>query len=132
MNKVALQFTNEFAGSLTAKNGSVKIGEGENTLNPYDMLLGALGSCLYATFLDIVKKMRLEFSGCTIEIQWEKRTETPTTLKEATIKAVISGAKSEKAERYHHAFDLATQYCSIFVTLSHVAELKWELALEQG
>lgn len=130
MHKVALQFTNEFAGSLTAKNGSVKIGEGENTLNPYDMLLGALGSCLYATFLDIVKKMRLEFESCNIDIQWEKRTETPTTLKEAYIKAVVKGAKPEKAERYTHAFELATQYCSIFVTLSHVAELKWELAFE--
>lgn len=130
MNQVQLNFSNEFSGELKGKNGSVNIGSGENALSPYELLTGALGSCLYSTFLDIVNKMRLEFSACTLEVEWEKRTEVPTTCKLVFVKGLIKGADIEKKERFTKAFELATQYCSIYSTLAHVAEMKWELNFE--
>jgi putative redox protein len=130
MNQVQLNFNNQFSGELLGKAGSVHIGEGEMAFKPYELLAGALGSCLYSTFLDIVKKMRLEFQSCTLDIEWEKRTETPTTCKWILIKSKFIGIDSLKKDRYTKAFELATEYCSVFSTLSHVAEIKWELYFE--
>lgn len=129
MNQVKLTFTNEFAGELQGKQGNVHIGAHPDGLMPYELLAGALGSCLYSTFLDVVKKMRLDFEACSLEITWEKREEVPTTMKKGHIKAIVTGANSEKPEKYEHAFKLATEYCSIYHTLSHVAELSWEIQL---
>jgi putative redox protein len=120
----------EFSGELTTENGNLRIGMAEGEFLPYPMLMGALGACLYSTFLDIVKKMRLEFDSCILDIQWEKRTETPTTCKFIFIKASINGVDMDKKVRFNKAFELATQYCSIYSTMSHVAEMKWELSFE--
>lgn len=130
MNKVQINFSNQFSGELKGKNGNVHIGEGDNGMAPYELLVGALGSCLYSTFLDVIKKMRLDFCSCTLDIEWEKRTEVPTTCKWVQIKGVLKGVDSEKKDRYLRAFQLATEYCSVYATLSHVAEMKWELDLE--
>lgn len=130
MNQVQLNFSNQFSGELVGTNGNVHVGDGENTFVPYELLAGALGSCLYSTFLDIVKKMRLDFCSCTLDIEWEKRTETPTTFKWILIKGKFKGIDSKKKERYIKAFELATEYCSVYSTLSHVAEIKWELDFE--
>lgn len=123
-----MSFANEFQGELTGGKGHIGIGKGDNVMMPYELLMGALGSCLYATFLDVVKKMRLEYEGCTIDIVWVKREEVPTTLKEAHLKVVLKGCDRTKENKYEHAFQLATEYCSIFVTLSHVADIQWEVS----
>ncbi len=128
MNAIQLSFTNTFEGNLKTKNANIAIGQSNNQLLPYEMLTGALGSCLYATFLDIVKKMRLEFNGCQINITWEKRTEVPTTLEHADIQVKLNGCPADKHKKFERAFQLATEYCSIFVTLSHVAELTWTVS----
>jgi putative redox protein len=120
----------DFSGELKTENGNLRIGMSEGEFLPYQMFMGALGSCLYSTFLDIVKKMRLEFSSCSLDIQWEKRTETPTTCKFVMIKARLVGIDMNKQARFHKAFELATEYCSIYSTLSHVAEMHWELSFE--
>jgi putative redox protein len=140
MNQVQLNFSgssncsdndnNELLGELKTNKGILKIGTAEGEFLPYQLLMGALGSCLYSTFLDIIKKMRMDFCSCTLDIEWEKRTETPTTCKLVIIKAKIKGSDIEKKARFNKAFELATEYCSIYCTLSHVAELKWELAFE--
>lgn len=130
MNQVTLKFNNTFSGELTAQNGQLHIGQTENSFLPYELLAGALGSCLYATFLDVIRKMRLDFEGCSMDIVWEKRDEVPTTMKTGHVKVVITGADQEKFSKYEHAFKLSTEYCSIYHTLSQVAELTWELSFE--
>lgn len=130
MNHIQMNFKNEFSGELIGKNGEIGIGEGQNTLMPYELLAGALGSCLYSTFLDVVVKMRLSFESCSLDVAWEKREEVPTTMKTAHIKAVVKGANIEKKEKYEHAFKLATEYCSVYHTLSKVADMSYEVIFE--
>lgn len=130
MNQVTLRFSNEFSGELTGKKGKVNIGSIEDAFAPYELLAGALGSCLYATFLDVVHKMRLDFNQCDLVIDWEKREEVPTTMKRGHVKATVYGADKEKPGKYEQAFKLATEYCSIYHTLSQVAELSYEVIFE--
>ena len=63
---VTLKFERAFKGELQAKNTTVPIGSEAGTLAPYDMMLGALGSCYYANFRGIAEKMRLEYERVEI------------------------------------------------------------------
>lgn len=123
--KVKLAFSNEFSGTMTTKNGSFQVGGGENTLAPYDMLLGALGACFYATFIGIAQKMRLQYEGAEVSIRGVKREEVPTHLSEVEMVLTIMGAADQKG--FQRASTLAAEYCSIHYTISKVCEIKVEL-----
>lgn len=118
---VKLVFTNEFVGEVQVEKGTIKIGEQENGMMPYNLLLGALGSCFYSTFLDIVRKKRLTFDGATLEITGEKRTEVPTTLESVQMKMVIKNPSNQA--QFDRSVELGLKYCSIHETISKVAKI---------
>ncbi|MBF4692881.1 OsmC family protein [Fusibacter ferrireducens] len=123
--EIRLKFSNEFEGKLIAPHGTALVGGEEGMLAPYDMLLGALGSCLYATFLGIAKKKRIGFERIEMHVEGEKREEIPTTLKWVNVKFTIINAEKELG--LTQAAKLATEYCSIYQTISQVAEMSYEV-----
>lgn len=125
---VTLKFTNAFEGELIAPKATASIGGEEGMLAPYDMLFGALASCLYATFLDVAKKKRIGFDRVEMVVSGEKREEIPTTLTWVHVKAIVYGA--EKTNGLETAFRLATEYCSIYETISKVAKMSYEISFE--
>ncbi len=128
---VKLRFTREFDGWLEAEHGSAKIGKAEEgKLRPYDLMLGALGACYYATFVGIADKMKLAYDRVEIDIHGVKREEVPTTLKTVDMVLKVYGAEDSKG--FERASDLAAKYCSVHETISKVAEisLKVEFADE--
>ncbi len=127
---VKTPFNNDFTGELVTGRARVDIGSGEGRLAPYDMLLGALSSCLYATFLGVIEKKRLTFATCELEVKGEKRTEIPTTLQWCQVEMRIRGAIEGKEKHYIEAANLAGEYCSIYQTLSNVADMSIEVIFE--
>jgi len=125
IQKVEMHFNHGFHGELIAPKATVAIGSKKDELAPYDMLLGALGSCLYATFIEIAVKKRIHFDAAHISVEGEKRETIPTTLKWVKVKLSITNA--EKESGLVQAAELAAKYCSIYQTLSHVAEMSWEI-----
>src|SRR5690554_3592421 len=104
VENIKLDFTNDFEGSMHAPKTDIKIGRGENSTLPYELLFGSLGACFYATFLDITKKMRLTFTSASIEISGTKRKEVPTTLDHVQMLFVIKGARDR--DKFIKAADL--------------------------
>ena len=125
--KVNMAFEREFRGEMKAKNATVRVGREEETLAPYDMLLGGLGACFYSTFVDIADKMRLTFDRAEISISGVRREETPRHLVTVAMVFTVFGAK-EKAP-FRRAVDLAAKYCSIHHTVSQVADIQIETVL---
>jgi putative redox protein len=123
-------FENAFNGKLTVPNGEVAIGSEVGTVGPYDMLIGALAGCLYSTFLDVVEKKKGRFDTAEFHVEWEKRTEVPTTLKWVNIKLTILGTVEKDKLGMKKAAQLAAKYCSIYQTVSHVAEMSLEIVFE--
>lgn len=123
--KVSLSFGRKMEGRLNTARAAAAIGRAEGQLLPYDLLLGALGSCYYSTFVDIADKMRLDYEGADISIHGVKRDEIPTTLKLVEMVFEIRGAKDKKG--FERAAQLAAKYCSVHETLSKVAEISLEL-----
>ncbi|MDD4079955.1 MAG: OsmC family protein [Eubacteriales bacterium] len=128
--RVAMRFGNRFRGELISDDRQISIGKGAGGMTPYELLLGSLGSCYYSTFIDIARKMRLEYTGADILIRGVKRDEVPTMLKTAEMMVTIRGAKSHKG--FARASELAAKYCSIHATLSHVADITLTLLFEDS
>lgn len=129
VRKADIYFGNEFKGALEVPNGKVPLGSVEGTIEPYDLLFGALASCLYATFLDVAEKKKIGFESAHIEVTGEKQTEVPTVLKWVDTKITIKGAEKEKG--LEKSFELATKYCSIYQTIGKVADMTWSVHFEE-
>lgn len=125
VQKVNVNFTNEFRGQLIGPRGTAEIGLEEGTVSPYDMLYGALASCLYSTFLDVAEKKRIKFESMNIEVTGEKREESPTILKWVNVKMIVKNADKEKG--LIEAAELAAKYCSIYYTLAQIADMNLEI-----
>ncbi len=126
---VEVQFTREFKGVLDTGQTTAKVGKDAGELAPYDMLFAALASCLYATFLDIVDKKKIDYQSAKVMISGEKREEVPALLKWVKVKFEIQGSDDEKG--LMRSAELAAKYCSIYQTLSHVADMSWELEYQK-
>ena len=116
-----LDFNNEFQGQLQLKEGQINIGMQANEARPYDLLQGALVSCLHSTFLDILEKKRLSIAFAHYDVEGEKRDEIPSTLK--SVKITVTLPKGNE-EQFTKSMELAKKYCSVFTTISKVAEME--------
>ena len=126
-NKVKMVFDNQYHGIVTGHHGSSQVGPTEGALSAYDMVLGGLGACLNHTFQTVVDKKKLQFQAIKYTIVGEKREEVPTTLKHVLVEAVVTGVDETKQAQIKKAFELATRYCSVYQTISHVAEMEWRV-----
>lgn len=123
---VNLRFSRQFEGVLEAEGATADIGKKtEGRLAPYDLMLGALGSCYYATFVGIADKMKLAYEGADIRVHGVKREEVPTTLRTVEMRVIIRGATDQKG--FDRAAELAAKYCSVHETISRVADITLKL-----
>lgn len=127
-NKVEFSWTNEFRGTLETNTGVLDLGTEQGEFKPYQLLFGSLGSCFYSTFLGIVKKKRLEFSGAKMEISGRKREKAPTTLEHVLIRLTLINPSNEI--QFLKSAELAGEYCSIHQTIAQVADIDLEVSFE--
>ncbi|MFP4456648.1 MAG: OsmC family protein [Clostridia bacterium] len=125
---VILNFENGFSGEIVAKNATVAIGGNEGQLRPYDMYLGALGSCFYSTFIDIIEKKRISIDKVTIHLTGEKRNEIPAYLKWVNLDITVYNPSDEKG--LDKAAKLAGKYCSVYQTTAKVADMSWKITVK--
>lgn len=122
MVEATLHFDQGFVGSASGERASLPLNMEAVGFQPYELLYSALGSCVHATFLGIAEKMRVTYDRVDYHITGIKREEIPTFLVECTMTISVKGA-SDPA-KFDKAFDLGTQYCSVFNTLAKVAQMK--------
>ena len=122
MVEARLHFDQGFVGSASGERASLPLNMEAVGFQPYELLYSALGSCVHATFLGIAEKMRVTYDRVDYHITGMKREEIPTFLVECTMTISVKGA-SDPA-KFDKAFDLGTQYCSVFNTLAKVAQMK--------
>lgn len=123
--KMNLEFKQKFYGQLVKPDHSINIGQGEGTMAPYELLFGALGSCLHATFMSVAEKKKLSYESVDYDITGEKREKSPTTLKWVKVVVTVKGGNDE--QKLTKSAELAAKFCSIYETLSQVAEMTLEV-----
>ena len=118
-------FDKAFNGKLKGDRHSTDIGGSGESFAPYELLYGALSSCVHATVLGILRKMRLKYDTCTYDITGDKRNEIPAFLTDVYFKVTMTGVENEV--KMSKAIELGTEYCSIYNTLAKVAKMHLEI-----
>lgn len=129
MDHIKAVFEPRYHGVVESKRGRLVLGPETDEFSPYDLVLAGLSGCFYLTFLGITEKMQLSFDEVIIDIKGEHRKDPPTTLEQVVIAMEVKGADLAKEKQFQRATEIAGKYCSVYQTLSHVAQIDTELTL---
>ena len=120
-----IEFQKGFHGNLVLNKGEIGIGIEDDKAKPYDMLQGALAACLHSTFLDVLTKKKIELAYAKYVVSGEKRETIPMTLEKVVIH--VTCPHHEKEDQIRKSMELAQKYCSVYATISQVANISLEL-----
>ncbi|MFA5693036.1 MAG: OsmC family protein [Acholeplasmataceae bacterium] len=119
---IKLNYDYDFKGEIITPTAKANLGDAENGLRPYHMLFGALGSCFYATFLSVAKKMRLTFDEASIEVSGYKSDPSLKILDQVEMKLVVVNPSDQ--DRLLKSAKLGAEYCSIHALVEKAAHIE--------
>ncbi len=123
--KRAHEFTSSLGHNSIELDGSKKNGFG-----PKALLLSGLAGCSGIDVVDILGKMRVEFSDFIIETEAEQTDDHPKVFKEIEITYRIKTAK-ENEEKIKKAIDLSLEkYCGVSAMLKKNSPVNYKLIIE--
>ncbi|MCD6397496.1 MAG: OsmC family protein [Spirochaetaceae bacterium] len=96
LNKIYAKFGKEYDGEVVTPTGNILIGSGEGKILPYDMIFGALGSCMFYYFHKFAKQRKIQFDSVTVEVTGTKRETPPTMLNRVNVKYIVKNGEKEK------------------------------------
>lgn len=129
MSEIRAVFEPRYHGIIEGSRARLVLGPEEGEFGPYDLVLGGLAGCFYATFLGIAGKMHLHYHEVILDIEGHHREDPPTTLQHIILNMEVKGADPDQEKRYQRAVEIAGKYCSVYQTLSQVAEIETRLTL---
>jgi putative redox protein len=116
------EFEAEHEGNRIQIDGSTENGHG-----PKALLLSALAGCSGIDVVDVLTKMRVEFSDFTIEVEADQTEEHPKVFKEIHIiyKMKTAGANEDKVRK---AIDLSLdKYCGVAAMLKKNSRINYTI-----
>lgn len=123
--KGAHEFTSNLDHNSIELDGSKKKGFG-----PKALLLSGLAGCSGIDIVDILEKMRVEFSDFIIETSAEQTDEHPRVFKEVMITYRLKTAK-ENEDKIKKAIELSLEkYCGVSAMLKKNSPVNYKLIIE--
>jgi len=104
-------------------------GDKEKGFGPKALLLSALAACSGIDIVEILEKMRVEFSGFEIETEADQTTEHPRVFKDIfiTYKMKTTAANEDKVRK---AIDLSLgKYCGVSAMLKKNSPIHYKLVI---
>jgi len=117
-------------GNQVTLDASAKIGGGDKSFRPMEMLLVGLAACSGIDILNILYKQRQEVTSFKIEIEAEREGDkTPSLFENIRVHVKVSGAVKEK--KLAKALELTTEkYCSVYFILKETANIQYTYEIE--
>lgn len=112
-------------------NNTIKLdGNKEHGFSPKALLLAGLAGCSGVDVVDILEKMRVEFSHFEIETEATQTDDHPKVFKEVIIIYKVKTAK-ENEEKVKKAIDLSLEkYCGVSAMLRKNSPVNYRLVIE--
>jgi len=111
------------SGHRVIMDGPPEIGGLNKGTRPMEMLLIGLGGCSALDVVHILRKSRLELTGCEVEIEAERASDVPRVFTRIHLHFVVSGTNIPES-RVRRAVQLsAEKYCSASLMFSEVARV---------
>lgn len=122
--KQAHEFTSEMG------HNSIKLdGSRENGFGPKALLLSGLAGCSGIDVVDILQKMRVEFSVFEIEVESEQTDEHPKVYKDISITYKIN-TRADNEEKVRKAIELSLEkYCGVSAMLKKNSAINYNLQI---
>jgi len=96
---------------------------------PKALLLSGLASCSGVDIVDILKKMRIKFSGFTIEVKAAQTEENPKVYTDIYIKFHVKTGRQNE-EKVRKAIDLSLEkYCGVAAMLRKNSPIHYQLEI---
>ena len=111
--------------------GSVLMdGNRETAMSPKALLLSGLAGCSGIDVVEILKKMRVEFSDLEITCEADQTEETPKVFKEIQLKFSIKVDPAD-ADKVKKAIDLSMEkYCGVAAMLRKNSAISYKLNIK--
>ncbi|MBN8672937.1 MAG: OsmC family protein [Chitinophagales bacterium] len=117
-------FESEHEGNRISVDGDKKRGHG-----PKALLLSGLAGCSGIDVVDILEKMRVQFSDLSIEVESEQTEENPRVFKWIMITYTIKTA-AENEDKVRKAIDLSLEkYCGVSAMLRKNSPINYKLEI---
>ena len=98
--------------------------------NPKALLLSAIAACSGIDIVDILQKMRVQFSDLVIDVEAEQTTEHPRVFKDIWITYKLNTVK-ENEDKVRKAIDLSLEkYCGVSAMLRKNSPIHFKLELQ--
>ena len=121
----AHEFEAEHEGNKIQMDGSTENGHG-----PKALLLSALAGCSGIDVVDILTKMRMEFSDFTIEVEADQTEEHPKVFKDIHIVYKMKTAP-ENEDKIRKAIDLSLEkYCGVSAMLRKNSRIDYSIMIK--
>ncbi|MBL7722548.1 MAG: OsmC family protein [Chitinophagaceae bacterium] len=105
-------------------------GNKENGFGPKALLLAGLAGCSGVDVVDILEKMRVDFSSLVIETEAEQTEEHPKVFKDILITYKIKTGR-ENEEKVKKAIELSLErYCGVSAMLRKNSPVNYKLVIE--
>jgi len=120
------EFEAEHEGNKIQIDGSTENGHG-----PKALLLSALAGCSGIDVVDILTKMRIEFSDFTIEVEADQTDEHPKVFKEIHVIYKLKTDR-ENERKIKKAIDLSLEnYCGVSAMLKKNSRIDYSVVIEE-
>jgi putative redox protein len=120
------EFEAEHEGNKILMDGSTENGHG-----PKALLLSALAGCSGIDVVDVLTKMRIEFSDLTIEVEAQQTEDHPKFLKDIFVIYKIKTAAKNK-DKVKKAIDLSLEkYCGVSAMLKKNSPIEYSLIITE-
>ena len=121
----AHEFEAEHEGNKIQMDGSTENGHG-----PKALLLSALAGCSGIDVVDILTKMRMEFSDLTIEVEADQTEEHPKVFKDIHIVYKMKTARKNE-DKIRKAIDLSLEkYCGVSAMLRKNSRIDYSIVIK--
>ncbi len=122
--KKAHEFTSEMGHNIINLDGSR-----ENGFGPKALLLSGLAGCSGIDVVDILQKMRIDFSVFEIEVEAEQTEEHPKVYKDITINYKID-TSADNEDKVRKAIELSLEkYCGVSAMLKKNSAISYNLEI---
>ncbi len=111
------------SGHRVVMDGPPEFGGQNKGTRPMEMLLIGLGGCSAFDVVHMLRKARIDMTGCEVEIEAERAPDVPRVFTRIHMHFVISGTNIPES-RVRRAVELsAEKYCSAALMFSKVARV---------
>ena len=123
-----MAFESNVNGHKVIMDAFKEFGGEDRGASPKKLLLASLAGCTGMDVVSLLKKMRVEYSGYTMDVEANLTDEHPKIYDEMMIKYIFSGVKEEDHAKVEKAVNLSKdRYCGVSAMLSKAAEIKFEI-----